>query len=533
MKNIFKNIVFIIGLSSLIFVGCKDDIDPIIEELDFNRVFAPTEITARIRNMTTVELSWEAQQDASSFIVEFSEDSLVFGNIIASVNVEPNEIPFSYRLAGETLYSARIKGVNGDGTEDSKWSVIVFRTDAENILYPLEGEDITATTVKIKWPVGEEATNFMVIPGNVNRPITSDEIAAGEATITDLTGETDYTVTMLKDNKQRGQVTFKTLVDLGGATPLYPEDNLNEVISNAAEGDKFVLYPGDYTVYSGIIMINKSISIKGLYPYDMPIVHTQFEINEGVQAVEIANIDLNGAYLDGASEEVLDYAFRFNTENAAFGSLTITGSTIHNFTKSFIITHTSTACSVESIIVDNCIVSDIFTDGGDFLDYRLSYIGSLKITNSTFFNCATENTRDFIRMDGESKGNIYDDGSRAPEIEVSNCTFYNVMNSSTSMKRLFYVRWTQHSIKSTNNLHAEMGVSVYTNQSLTLQPECSFNNYFNAEGYFTEAENVKIDNSSNYTTLDPGFTDAENGNFTVTNQTLLDNRVGDPRWLGN
>jgi hypothetical protein len=322
-------------------------------------------------------------------------------------------------------------------------------------------------------------------------------------------------------------------VDLGGATPLYPEDNLNEVISNAAEGDKFVLYPGDYTVYSGIIMINKSISIKGLYPYDMPIVHAQFEINEGVQAVEIANIDLNGAYLDGAGEEVLDYAFRFNTENAAFGSLTITGSTIHNFTKSFIITHTSTACSVESIIVDNCIVSDIFNDGGDFLDYRLSYIGSLKITNSTFINCATENTRDFIRMDGESKGNIYDDGSRAPEIEVSNCTFYNVMNSPSSMKRLFYVRWTQHSIKSTNNLHAEMGVSVYTNQSLTLQPECSFNNYFNADGYFTEAENVKIDNSNNYTTLDPGFTDAENRNFTVTNQTLLDNRVGDPRWLGN
>ena len=78
MKNIFKNIVFIIGLSSLIFVGCKDDIDPIIEELDFNRVFAPTEITARIRNMTTVELSWEAQKEASSFIVKCREDSLVF-----------------------------------------------------------------------------------------------------------------------------------------------------------------------------------------------------------------------------------------------------------------------------------------------------------------------------------------------------------------------------------------------------------------------------------------------------------------------
>jgi hypothetical protein len=533
MRKILKNIAFVIGLFSVIFVGCKDDIDPIVEELDFNRVFSPTELTARIRNMTTVELSWEVRPDASSYVVEISEDSLVFGNIIASVTVKPDEIPFSYKLEGETRYSARIKGVVEGGIEDSKWAAIVFRTDAENILFPLEGEDITATTVMIKWPAGEEATNFIINPGNVNRPITAEEIAAGEATITDLAGETDYTVTMMKNSKQRGQATFKTLVDLGGATALYPEDDLNEIFTNAGEGDKFVLYPGDYTVYTGVIILNKSISIKGLYPYDMPIVHAQFEIEDGAQTVEITNIELTGSYLDEGSESTLDYAIRFNSENVAYGSLSVSGSKIYNFNKSFIITQTSSACSVESILVDNCIVSDIYNDGGDFLDYRLSYIGNLTITNSTFINCATVNTRDFIRMDGESKGNTYDDGTRTPEIEVSNCTFYNVMNSESSMKRLFYVRWTQHTIKSSNNLMAEMGVSVYTNQSLTLQPECTYNNYFNAVGYFTEAENVKIDNSSNYTTLDPGFADPENGNFTVTNQTLLDNRVGDPRWLGN
>ena len=39
MKNKLKNIGFIIGLISLIFVSCEDKIDPIIEKLDFARVF--------------------------------------------------------------------------------------------------------------------------------------------------------------------------------------------------------------------------------------------------------------------------------------------------------------------------------------------------------------------------------------------------------------------------------------------------------------------------------------------------------------
>jgi len=31
--------------------------------------------------------------------------------------------------------------------------------------------------------------------------------------------------------------------------------------------------------------------------------------------------------------------------------------------------------------------------------------------------------------------------------------------------------------------------------------------------------------------LDPKFVDAANGNFKVQNQTLIDSKVGDPRWL--
>lgn len=535
MKNILINIVFILGLSSILLVGCKDDIAPIIEKLEFNRVFTPTELTARIRNMTTVELSWEVRPDASSYVVEFSEDSLEFGNIITTVNVPPNEIPFSYRLAGETQYSARIKGVSESGVEDSKWGEIAFKTDAENILFPPEDGDIEATSAILKWPAGEEATNFIINPGNVNRPITESEIAAGEATITELIGETEYNVKMLENDKQRGEVSFTTLVNLEGVTQVYPEDDLNEIITSAEDGAKLILYPGEYTVYQGDIVLNKSIIIKGFYPYDKPKVNIQFLIEDGATDISISDIEMIGEYIDATTEsdEMLSYAFKFNSSaSASFGDLTIQSCMIHNYEKS-LLAGSSNVFSVESILVDNCIVSNVLNDGGDFIDFRQSYVGNLVVSNSTFVNVASVNTRDFIRMDGSTKGNTYDDGSRTPEIKVTNCTMNNVMNSGSSMKRFFYVRWSQHTIESKNNLFTDMGISVYTNQSLTLQPECSYNNYYNADGYFTDVAEVKIDISKTYTTVDPGFVDAANGNFTVTNQTVLDNYVGDPRWLGN
>ena len=72
-------------------------------------------------------------------------------------------------------------------------------------------------------------------------------------------------------------------------------------------------------------------------------------------------------------------------------------------------------------------------------------------------------------------------------------------------------------------------------QTTTSQHTSSNNNYFNAPRFhdasFEVIANLKVDVSGNFTTLDPGFVNAAAGNFKVSNQTLLDNSVGDPRWL--
>jgi len=522
MKNRLKNIGFIIGIFSLIFVGCKDNIDPLVEKLDFSRVFTPLNLKVTIRNQTTAEIAWDTKADADSYVVEISEDSLAFTNIVKTITVTSEEIPFSILLDGATRYSVRIKGVSKTGLADSKLSAIVFKTDAENIISPLAGVDIQGSSVTIKWPAGSEVSHFLIIPGNVERIITDQEKVAGVATIIGLTGETAYSVTLYKGTKQRGAVTFTTL----SVPNVFPEDDLSAIISAAQQGDKLVLFPGEYLVYTGSITINKSISIKGLYPDNKPIVHIQFVLESGVQNVEIKNIEMDGTYIDKvtSAEAILGYAFQYNTTGANYGSLNVVGCNIHDYDKSLFSGSASIVSSVTSISMSNCKATNILTNSADCIDFRGGYLASLMLTNSTFVNCAP--ARDFVRLDNSSVAFP----GKVSNVLINHCTLYKV--SPTAGKRILYVRFVDNILKVTNSIIAETA-GLYTNQSLSAQPQCSMNNYFNAPAFITggtDLAGTKFDLSGNHTVLNPGFVDPANGNFKLANQTLIDNNIGDPRW---
>lgn len=520
MKNIIRisRNIFIGLLTLCVINACDDEIEP-VEELNLSRVLTPINLVARIRSLTTIELNWDLREEATSYIVEFSEDSLAFTSIIRTVTVLPDELPLQEVFDGETRYSARVKGVGANGVAESNWAAVTIVTAQENIFLPIIDGDIGATTATVRWPAGSNVTSLLINPGAVNREITADEKAAGIATITGLTGETNYTVTLRRENKVRGNISFETLIDIGDATAVYPEDDLNAVITAAAPGDALVLFPGDYTAYTGTIILNKSITISGLYPFNKPQVHVQFNIESGASNVTINNLDMDG---DGT----LTDAFRFNTAAFDYASLSINGSTIHDFARSFIAGNV--AAKVASVSVDNSVVTNILTTGGDFIDFRNTYLGSLSLTNSTFNNCAA--TRDFIRMDAAA--GLSGTGLNS-NVLIDHCTLYGVSNNLTTTRRILYVRFLTNTLTVRNTIIAG-STGYYTNQPNTSAPTFSNNNYFNAARFHdTTVEvitNMKIDASGSLRTLDPGFVNAATGNFTITNQTLLDNAVGDPRW---
>jgi hypothetical protein len=490
------------------FVGCSDDDLTPVEELNFSRVLAPIGIEAFVRNQTTIELRWKLRKGVDTYVVEISKDSMEFKNIILTEEVSADELPYQVALEGDTRYSARVKAKGDDSLDDSKWTAITVVTDIVSILLPLPGENVEDTYATIPWQAGSDVTHFLINPGNLERPITDDEKAAGEATLENLQGNTTYTVTLYNGDQRRGIVTFSTIAEAN----VFPEDDLAQVIADAEPGAELILAGGVYQ-FADMITINKSITIAGQRPHDKPVLNVAFTIAAGTGDVTLRNLELDG--------ESWTTTFNLVDAGSEYGTITLEGCNIHDYGRQLI--YGNAAVKLAGFVVNDCIVSNFVGSGGDFIDFRTAYVGEVTLTNSTFFNSPP--ARDFIRIDAAG---AYTGTGLTTTVLIDHCTLYGVANSAD---RILYVRFADNVLTVRKTLIAATD-GYFTNQPTTSQPTCVNNNYFNADGFFTPdyVSNAKHDNSGTHLTLDPGFVDAANGDFTVTNQDIIDAQIGDPRW---
>lgn len=527
--NKFKKYTYMLGLAIAALTAACDDPDEELTSIDYDRLFSPINLQARVTNRTNVRLTWSVVKGATSYNIEvFENDSLTFaGSPVKTISdVTANQLPYTVsKLEGNMKYSARVQAV-GEGVTDSKWSGVYFKTDAEQIFESVGEDDLKSTEAILRWTPGEVATEIVLTPGDITHSVTAAEIAAGAATITGLTGETTYTAKLMNGTKVRGTLTFTTLLDLGDAIAVTPEDDLADILANAEEGDAFALYPGTYKVTDtkdGVeslakIAISKSIELKAVRPNDRPVLNGCITLNDGASLL-LKQIVMDGTGSDGSQ------AITFNTADATYNSLAVEDCEIKNYTKGLY--YLNVAATVNEITFNNCLVHHIECDGGDMLDSRKGAIKVLTLSNSTFYNsCAA---RDFVR---------YDDASSAfagitPAINVTNCTLVGISNNAS--RRLMYVRFKGNQITFKNNLVSSTA-ALFSNQANTdSNPDFESNNYFSAPtagSIITGSGDMAkvIAEDKNATLLDPGFKDAANGDFTLSNEDLIYNRVGDPRW---
>lgn len=508
-KYILKT-VFTLFLT-LIVTSCGYNED-VIEELSIDREFAPIELTARVRNQTIVELNWTVSERIEYYVVEFSADDPNFTSIFLTQQVSAEELPIQIQLEGLTEYSIRVKGVSATGLNDSTWAIATATTLSEQLMLPSILGDVTYNQATFRWQPGINVTQLVLQPGDITYSITAQEKIDGIAIVTGLNSETDYSAELLNNNKIRGTSTFETEVDPASGTIIDPTMDLFQMITNTAPGGVLLLEPGDYTAQTGTATLDKSITIRGLLSYDKPLLSISFEPADGATDVSIINLDLNGVL---SLSDVVSYPGAGN-----FNSLLISGCNIHDYSRSFIRGNTTDGI-LQSLTVENCIVSNILTGGGDFIDFRNSDVLNVNINTSTFNNCAPG--RDFLRLDAAGTSN----GSSICNILIDSCTLYAC--SDNTSRRILYVRFETNEVTVSNTLIADTESEGYADRSgIDESPLFNNNNYFNAPGFYDDSQ--YIFDASNYTLEDPGFVDALNGNFTITNQTLLDNAVGDPRW---
>lgn len=502
------------GLSFLMILPSCSDQDDEITNINYDRLFSPTELKLQIANRTSIVVMWNAVKDADSYVIEVFNGSsnfegtpiLTFKDIVKNGTLTD---PFMIQgLDGEADYSVQIKAV-GTSIPDSKWASGTIKTNPEQIFLPIDPEELDATEVTLRWPAGQEVTEIILTPGDITHPITADEKAAGAVTFTDLTGETSYTATLKNGIKTRGTLVFTTLIDLGGAIPVEPEDDFSAILSNAQPGDAFALYPGTYGV-SEKFVVKANVQIKAVKPNDKPILKGYISIEDG------ASLLLKEVILDGINTES-NQALIFNTTGVTYGALTVEGCEIRNHDKGLY--YLNVASIVESITINNCLIYDIPCNGGDLLDSRLGAIKTITLSNSTVYNsCAA---RDFIRYDDKASNFP----GISPVINVMNNTLVGVANDLA--RRILYIRFAGNSINFSNNLVTNT-VGYFSKEKNTAVPVFDKNNYFEAPALLPGGSSVSTIFDDKGTNANPQFKDPANGDFTV--QSIVVN-AGDPRWL--
>jgi hypothetical protein len=516
MKSIIKKTILALSAFSLVFiVGCKDDLEE-IKTLDVSRLFSPTDIEARIVNQTSVRLTWKKVNKAISYTVEFHEGAnpsfssppfkTVSGVLFEQL---PLVVP---GFAGETTYTVRISAV-GPEINNSKWTLATFKTNAEQIFLPVNPEEITATSVILRWPAGEIATHLNLEPGGISKPITPSDVANGSVTVTNLVGETAYTAKLMSNDKVRGTISFTTLIDIGSAILVYPTDNLVSIIEGANPNDAFALMPGNYLI-NGNLNINTSLTIFGVRPTDRPvIVGTVLRMKNGA-GLKMKDLVLDGATApEGNQLVVYDVAM-------PYAELIIEDCLVRNYVKGVV--YANLASLVESVLIKGCIIRDVECNGGDFIDFRSGMTKKFDFINNTVFNSALN--RDLFRMDNATAYS----GSNTAIVKIESNTFFNIISTTGTTRRVLYIRLPSHQITVRKNIFAST-LANYSNQSATAPVTFNSNNYHNAPNL--TATNFTVHDASNFTTYNPGFVNPSAGNFTVTHEELIFNRIGDPRWL--
>lgn len=518
--NIIKKLTYILAMGAVLFTAAScSDPDDELTSVEYDRLFKPTAVEAKVQNKTNVRLSWECLSKADTYTIQlFADDSnmqfegtptLEYTNIVES--------PYTISgLAGETTYSIRIKAVGS--TKESHWAETSVTTDAEQIFSDVTDDDITAKSVTLKWTPGAEVTAIAISGGKEETyTLSAEEKQNGTATITGLTYETKYTFTILNGSKARGKVTVTTMPNY---TPAYPGADLQELIDATEEGGTVMLLPAkdgstNEFVYTGDdgatttkeLIINKNISIKCLGT--KPVKARVKFVLDGATGFTTENINYIGVAADALikTTNCSGVITVNNIEASGYGNLMVDPG--------------ENACTVDEFNITNSYFHDMCS-GKRFIDSQKKKCAVLKfnMNHCTVANSCTGS--DFIRFDYNAKQKI--------NINFENNTLYKIEATS---KGLFYVRSNKagdqfFTANIKNNVFAEMSQKVFFSQDAkTDNLQFSNNCYYNAGTLQANVDGGagKVFDTTGLT-LDPGFKDAANGDFTITNETLIDKNIG-------
>ncbi|MFZ2285488.1 MAG: DUF5123 domain-containing protein [Bacteroidales bacterium] len=437
MKKIIINTGLLAGLVSvLLFSSCKEEIDPVVEELEFNRTFSPVGINAIISNTTRVTIVWSSVKNTDHYLVEIYDGATGTGTLVHSAQIpatEDNQVTFSYVLpAGDTQFSARVKAVSSlEGVEDSKWTMVAFKTDPENLFEGFDTYMSAMNAAIVKWKPGTTATGLLFVSGGTQLPfiLSAEDLALGGRQVTGLPNGV-YEVRLMNGNFVRG----RTHVIIEGDVLVAPGGDLKAALDALPAGGVILLVNGASYPLSGVDTVRTSTKVRGILPGDLPKIYLvtgggnhMFDIGTAMtlsDSLVFENVDISCAYDDGATKHrgIIDQELDAFT----IGTIRFRNCIIRNSGRSAIRLRGNAAGQViGNTEFLNCVMYDFAFDShyGVLNGAATGNFNNIKFVNSTVYKL---------------RGGIinYGAGAGCQSVLVDNCTFNETTMDAASSRYL-------------------------------------------------------------------------------------------------
>lgn len=537
MKKIKHILIAAILTAGGLIAGCTSIADE-LTELSLTRCLEPLNLEYTISNGDSVIFNWDLVSGSDQFALQIAENDGTFETedgkltsaVIKDLIVTADKVPYGIKLTADQKYFFRVQAqTSANDKAPSKWAVsadTISTYAVRSSLFP-EVTGRTSSSITISWNEDPEVTHILCTPREgtpVRYDLTDEDIKAHTATIDEgLTASTNYTVILYYMSASRGELSLYTMPDLSGIAPVSTVEDLKQAFTDGAA--KVVVSMAGKPYELGSVDLTKNMELYGQEDADgtRPIIMGTVSVNGTIDHFRCEGIEWNGnGYEIGRHIQMADGA---SVTDVTFRNCTITGLENGLFYSS-----TTNGATVGTVTYEGCTIYDNPGSGGDGLDIRNGNLGSINFTNNTVYN----SFRSFLRID--------DKVTFTGKITISNNTLMGLCTEieGTNNRGLFAVRASgaEGKVELSSNLLLHMtGLSTFMSTSGANLAASSFvlsnNHYFDvAETFFNEkcTEANAIAGGGSVLAADPCFNSA-GMNFHLTNSTLLNAKVGDPRWF--
>lgn len=499
------------------------------------RNFMPFNVSVIQDGINTVSISWQEVPNTAFYTIQIFNDSCR-QDLLFEKTTNTNNCSFS-NLETNQHYYFQLQANNADIALNSNWQKGHFIFKREQIL---NKPTISGDSVKVSWnrKVTDLSKITLISESVIEATITPEIIENQQIVFKGLT-ESNYIVRLYIGETAIDEYPFSTNQNIIHQVHLTSNDNLVETLNNCPDGSIILLSPGVYSQGDKEIVINnKSITIKSSSTNDeeLPEIHVKrISLKGKIGNFIIKNVSLSGFALGGKSpNEKNDYFIDLNDDFVSADSINIEGCTIHYLNNCAVRGSRGLGQQkVKYIRFSKCEFNDINSNGKN--QYELFKLDSLQLEEFHLTDCTIYNT---------SHGILNNRNNHTPNthISIENCTINDVGSTNSNPKKyLIELSNNNGTFDFANNIVSNLkGYSTsasYMSKGFSIgnmKSTASNNCFFNMPFTVKKAANWNSD-TSNFDDLNPAYSDAEIGNFTINNQELKETSpiIGATKWQRN